>query len=104
MFVALIQLALALHVRNILIDSAAEGARFGAIDGNEASDAAERTHALITASLNDRFASDIGAVRASVEGVEMIEVTVSAPLPLVWLYGPSNTLTVTGRAVDEANL
>ncbi|SNU00299.1 TadE-like protein [Ruaniaceae bacterium KH17] len=104
LFVALIQLTLALHVRNVLIDSAADGARYGALDGNSSAQATARTRALIAQSLSSRYAADIAVARGNVNGTETIEVTVRAPLPLVWLYGPSDALVVTGRAVAEGSL
>ena len=33
--------------------------------------------------------------------VTLVTVTVSAPLPVLGLFGPSGTVVVTGRAVDE---
>ncbi len=35
------------------------------------------------------------------DGLELVEVTVSAPLPVLGLLGPSGTLTARGRAVLE---
>ena len=46
----------------------------------------------------------LGFVLTSQITDRILEVKVRAPLPLVWLYGPSNVMTVTGRAVDEENL
>ncbi len=104
LFVALIQLALALHVRNVLIDSAAEGARYGALTGNDLSQAVARTRSLITMSIDSRYAAEVVAAQGEVNGMPILSVTVRAPLPLVWLYGPSRVLTVSGRAVDEERL
>lgn len=101
LFVALVQLAIALHVRNVLIDSAAEGARYGAFHGNGPEHAVARARDLIASSLNPRFAEDIVAIPGDINGTPTLEVTVRAPLPLVWLYGPANVLEVTGRAVEE---
>lgn len=104
LFTALLQLAVALHVRNVLIDSAAEGARFGALDGNGTAEAESRARDLIVSALNERFAADVAAHHSDVDGVTVLEVNVTAPLPLVWLYGPSNILAVSGRTVDEGEL
>ncbi|MDN5558375.1 MAG: pilus assembly protein, partial [Ruaniaceae bacterium] len=89
---------------NVLIDSAAEGARYGALAGNDSSQAVARTRSLIAMSIDARYAADVVAARGEADGVPILSVTVRAPLPLVWLYGPSSVLTVSGRAVDEERL
>lgn len=104
LFVALLQLALALHVRNVLIDSAAEGARYGALDGNHADDAVSRTEDLIVAALHPRFAQEVSAALVHGPAGDILTVTVRAPLPLVWLFGPSNVLHLEGRAINEESL
>ena len=98
---AVVQLALVLHVRSALVDSASEGARYGALDGRTPSDGAGRTRELITGSLTDSFAQDVTATRIVRDGVQMVEVRVSAPLPVVGFVGPTGTLTVTGHAIAE---
>ena len=104
LFVALgvFQLGLALYVRNTLISAASEGARYGARADASPDDGVSRTAALITSSLSDAFAEQ---VRASVvptpAGVRVVQVTVTAPLPVVGALGPSGMLTVTGRAFSE---
>lgn len=98
---AVVQLALVLHVRSTLVDSASEGARYGALDGRSPSDGARRTRELVTGSLAESFAQDVTAGRVQRGGVEMVEVRVSAPLPVVGFVGPAGTLTVTGHAIAE---
>jgi hypothetical protein len=39
--------------------------------------------------------------RTTAAGVQVVEVTVTAPVPVVGLVGPSGTLTVHGRAFQE---
>lgn len=98
---AVFQLGLTLYVRNTLISSASEGARHGARADAAPGDGASRTAALITASLNASFAQDVRASRRTVGGVEVVEVTVVAPLPIIGPVGPSGALTVSGRAFSE---
>jgi Flp pilus assembly protein TadG len=100
MFVGVLQLALALHVRNTLVDAAGEGARRGALVGLEPADGAERTRELVRSSLSDRLAEDVSAGTEVLDGVQTVVVTVRAPLPVLGLVGP-RTLEVTGHAVDE---
>ncbi len=97
----LFQLGLALHVRNTLIACAAEGARLGARADAAPEDGERRTRSLITSSLSATYAQDVRSVTAGSAGARVVHVTVTAPLPVVGLLGPSGSLTVTGRALAE---
>ncbi|WEV79782.1 TadE/TadG family type IV pilus assembly protein [Janibacter cremeus] len=101
-FLAVLQLGLALHVRNTLISCAAEGARYGAREGATPEQGAGRARELISRSLSSRFA---GGVSASVQtigaDVRVVVVDVSAPLPVVGPLGPGGGLEVRGRAFEE---
>jgi len=101
LFVAIVQLTLVLHVRNTLIDSASEGARYGALAGNDAGDGAARTRSLVEESLSARFAEHVTAHRVEQDGLELVEVEVRAPLPVLGLVGAAGTLTVHGHALAE---
>ena len=100
-FVAVIQLAAVQHVRNTLIDCAAEGARFGALADRTPEQGAERTRELIAVSLSDRYAEDVVAGYREVMGLPTVEVTVRAPLPVIGLLGPSGVMSVSGHGVRE---
>lgn len=99
--VGVLQLALVLYVRNALISSAAEGARVAARAGANLDDGTARTRQLITDQLSAGYASDVRAGRSVADGVRVVEVTVSAPLPVIGMLGPSGALTITARAFDE---
>jgi hypothetical protein len=101
LFVAILQLTLVLHVRNTLVDCAGEGARYGALAGNDAGDAATRTRALLAQSLSPRFAGEVTARRVERSGLELVEVEVRAPLPVVGLIGSAGSVTVRGHALAE---
>jgi Flp pilus assembly protein TadG len=99
---AVLQLAIALYVRNTLIASASEGARFGARADAAPSDGAARTEALITSALSSSFASDVSAqTTTTATGVRVVVVTVVAPLPLIGPIGPGDGFRVQGRAFSE---
>ncbi len=98
--VAVLQLALALHVRTTLVDAAAEGARYAAA-GRTAAEGAERTRALVRAALTPAYADDVSVARTTVGGLDVVEVTVRAPLPVVGLLGPSATVEVAAHALAE---
>ncbi len=97
---AVLQLGLALLVRNTLVDAAAEGAGFGALADNSPGDGVERTIELITTALGEQYAHDVTASTGSYLGQPALIVTVTAPLPLVGLLGPAS-LEVTGHAAVE---
>jgi hypothetical protein len=97
-FLAIIQLALVLHVRNTLIDAAASGARYGTLADRGAADARQRTEELIGTALNGSFAQDIETREVTFQGLLTLEVTVRAPMPVVGLIGPRDLLEVKGHA------
>jgi hypothetical protein len=104
LFVAMgvFQLGLALYVRNTLISAASEGARFGARADAQPADGIARAESLITNALGASFAQDVSASRSvTASGVRVVEVRVSAPLPVIGPIGPSGSLTVSGRAFSE---
>lgn len=99
---AVFQLALVLYIRNTLISSASEGARYGARADAEPADASARTSSLVTRALNSSYATDVTArEHTTAAGVRIVEVTVVAPLPLLGPIGPSGAMTVSGRAFSE---
>lgn len=98
---AVLQLGLALLVRNTVQDAASEGARYGALMGNSPSDAAARTAELIRTAVGPNYAGDVDATLGSQFGVPAVVVTVRAPLPVVGLLGPVDGIEVSGHAPLE---
>ena len=84
---ALLGLAMALHARMILVDSAAEGARAGSLSGAGPELAVYRTQELIAAALPAEYANAVRARELVVEGVAVIRVEVTAPMPLPGMPG-----------------
>ena len=74
LFALTLQLVFALHVRNVLIDAASHGARYGTLADRGPADARERTRELITGSVGARFAGDVTAVPAEVQGLRAVAV------------------------------
>ena len=101
-FLAAFQLGFSLYVRNTLIENAAEGARLGARADATPAMGAQRTVELITAGLSGRYAEHVSASVQTEGGARVVKVTVRAPLPIVGPFGPSQSLTVSGRAYQEA--
>ncbi|MDO4244082.1 MAG: TadE/TadG family type IV pilus assembly protein [Actinomyces sp.] len=101
---ALLQLALSMHVRNVLTDAAGEGARRAALVGGTEAEAEERVHALADAALRDGYVDSVRVSDESADGLAVVAVEVTAPLPVLGLLGPGGVLRVTGHAVDETEL
>jgi Flp pilus assembly protein TadG len=101
LLLAVVQLALALHVRNTVLDAAAEGARYAALAGSSPAAGVERTRTLIDAAIAADYAGDVSASSTSVGGVPAVAVTVRTTLPVVGLLGPERALEVTGHAAVE---
>ena len=105
LFVSVLQVALVVHVRNTLIDCAAEGARWGARSDRTPADAVTRTRDLVAAQLSAgyaaRLAGRVSAREVDRGGVLVVQVNIRAPLPVVALIGPAGTLSVRGHAFSE---
>ena len=101
LFLAIMQVALVLHVRNSLVAAASEGARYAATVDRGPEDGAQRTRQLIESSLADRLADDVTAAQTQVDGYPGVVVNVNAKVPTLGLWGPAITLHVSGHAVEE---
>lgn len=97
----IVQVALVLHVRNTLTAAATEGARYAATVDRRPADGVERTRAQIAGALADRFAGDVSAGVAEVDGLATIEVRARAVVPPLGLWGPGVELEVVGHGVRE---
>lgn len=97
----IVQLALALHVRNTLADAAAEGARQASLVGQTNQDGVRRTRDLIRVAVGMGDEADVVARREVWQGSPVVTVTVTAPLPLFGFFGPPRGLRVVGRAPVE---
>ena len=95
------QLALALHIRNTVLDAAAEGARFATLADSSLPAGAQRTRDLITTAIGATYASDVVARYGVSAGYPSVEVRVIAPLPLMGLLGAPRGLEVVAHAAVE---
>lgn len=101
LFASVLQLALVQHVRNTSVDAAAEGARYAALVGRTPAEGAQRTADLLRSSLAERYAQDVTARRVDAGGLDLVEVTVRVPLPVVGLLGPGGVMELDGHAPVE---
>lgn len=104
LFLLVVQVGVALHVRNVLVASAAEGARYGANADRSPQDGAERAEQVVGQSLSAGLAGRMRyqAELTDVDGAAVVEVTVTGPLPVVFLPTGPLSITVHGHALEEA--
>lgn len=104
MFLALVQLGIDYHVRNVLAACAAEGARYGAnADVANPQAGADKANELITSALGSRFATAVAAPEQdTADGAPLVTVTVTARLPLVaWFLPVGPSVHAVGHALLE---
>lgn len=101
LFLAILQLALVLHVRNTLTAAASDGARYAATVDRAPADGAAFTRRQIAGALADRFARDVRAELTTVGGAPAVRVRVRAEVPALGLWGPALRVEVDGHAVEE---
>ena len=104
LFLAVLQVGLVLHVRNTLVACAAEGARYAANADRGLADGQARTAALIAESLSADSVGEVSSRHVTTAGVQLVEVRVTATLPLFGWLGVDRGLTVSGHAVEEGAL
>ena len=95
------QLALVLHIRNTILDAAAEGARFAALADAEPGEGETRTRELIRAAIGAGYAKDVTLTQGRHLGHPSVAVRVRTPLPLIGLIGLASGMEVTGHAALE---
>jgi hypothetical protein len=96
-----LQLGVALLVRNTTLDAAAEGARFGALADNRPADGALRTRELISTAIGGDYARDVRVTTGDWRGHPAVTVTVRTTLPVLGLLGIGGGLEVAGHAARE---
>lgn len=102
-FMAVVQLTLGLHVRNTLVDCAGEGARYAARADRDLADGERRTRELIATALTQAYAGSVSARTVTRGGLELVEVEVRAPFPVLGLIGSSGGLVVRGHGIEESS-
>lgn len=100
-FLGALQVAFALHTRNLTISAAGEGARRGALEGSGEAEARARTEQLLDEALGGSRPRTVSTSREVVGGRETLVVTVSTSLPVLLTWGPGDWLTVRGRSLVE---
>ena len=98
---SVIQLALVLHIRNTIIDAAAEGARCASLADSSLSEGRTRTVELITSAIGADYARQVRASAGNFLGHAAVTITVLAPVPVLGLIGIDGGLEVSGHAALE---
>lgn len=98
---SVLQLGLALHIRNTVQDAAAEGARYGALADHAPADGIRRTRDLIDLAIGDDYAQYVTVHGGSWMGHPAISITVRTRLPLVGMVGIDGAMEVSGHAAVE---
>ena len=97
---AILQVALALHVRATLVSAAAEGARASALAGADPRAGERRTRDLLAGTVAGSVIKQVEVTRVMRHGLVVHEVRIDAVLPLVGLLGP-RAMSVAGHAMAE---
>jgi Flp pilus assembly protein TadG len=104
LFLLVFQVGVVLHARTVLVAAAQDGARYGANADRTPQDGAGRTSEAIATGLSRTVADRMTVTaeeQATPEGLRLVEVTVTGPLPVVFLPAGPLRLTVQGHALEE---
>jgi hypothetical protein len=99
---AVLQLALAVYVRNVVHDAAVDGAYRAALADATLADGEARTREIVTRAVGAAYAQDIVVDDGVDLGAPTVTVTVRAPLPLAGLLGVPRAMEVTAHAPAES--
>ncbi|MDO5721439.1 MAG: ABC transporter [Actinomycetaceae bacterium] len=97
----LLQLAYVLHIRNLTLDAASEGARRAALAGATLDEGEQRARDLIEASLGKARIGEVKATEVQVEGVTQVTLTINTSLPVLGPWGLPRSMEIKARAWKE---
>ncbi len=100
LFLGVMQVGLAMYVRNTLVSCAQEGARFAANADRTLADGVQRTQRCTSNALPMARPGTVAARTVMVGSVPAVEVEVTSRLPLIGPFGP-RSLRVRGHAFWE---
>lgn len=99
---AVLQIALAMYVRNVVHDAAVEGAHHAALADTTLGEGAARTEAVITRAVGAEYAGDVAIGEDTSLGHPSVIVRVRTTLPVLGLLGVPFGLEVEARAPIES--
>ncbi|QIG41286.1 TadE family protein [Microbacterium sp. 4R-513] len=97
-----LQLGLAIYVRNVVHDAAVEGAYHAALADVSPAEGARRTAEIVSRTVGDEYASEVEVDETAVLGHPSVRITVRCPFPLVGLLGAPRMLEVSADAPLES--
>lgn len=104
LFLLVCQVGFVLHARNVLVAAAQDGARYAANADRSPQDGVARTTQSIEQGLSSAVARRMTVTpgeQTTADGLRLVEVTVSGPLPVVFLPAGPLSITVHGHALEE---
>ncbi|WCD91749.1 TadE/TadG family type IV pilus assembly protein [Microbacterium sp. nov. GSS16] len=99
---AVLQIAFAVYVRNVVHDAAVEGAYHAALADTTLDEGAARTEAVITRAVGAEYAGDVAIGEDMALGHPSVVVRVRTALPVLGLLGVPFGLEVDARAPVES--
>lgn len=97
-----LQLGLAVYVRNVVHDAAVEGAYYAALADVDTQAGAARTRDIVERTVGGNFLESVTATDSRGLGYDTVSVTVTTALPLVGLLGVPHGWEVTVHAPAES--
>lgn len=98
---AVLQVAFAMYVRNVVHDAAVEGAHYAALADTTPAEGRERTRAVISRAIGAPYAEDIAIGEDTSLGHASVVVRVRTTLPVLGLIGVPLGMEVEARAPVE---
>ncbi|WP_405375655.1 MULTISPECIES: TadE family protein [unclassified Microbacterium] len=98
---AVLQLGLAVYVRNVVHDAAVDGAYYAALADVDTPAGAARAEAIIEGTVGDGFVAAVSARESRSLGHATVAVTVTTRLPIIGLLGVPRGWEVTAHAPAE---
>ncbi|WP_217181411.1 TadE/TadG family type IV pilus assembly protein [Streptomyces sp. AC495_CC817] len=99
---AVLQLGLAVYVRNVVHDAAVDGAYHAALADTTPAEGVDRARRAITRAIGASYARDITIATADELGESTVTVRISTTLPVIGLLGVPGALEVEARAPEES--
>ena len=99
---AVLQVAFAIYVRNVVHDAAVEGAHYAALADTGLGEGADRTRAVIGRAVGAAYAEDVEIGQDATLGHENVVVRVRTTLPVLGLIGVPYGMEVEARAPVES--
>jgi Flp pilus assembly protein TadG len=96
-----VQLALALHVRNTMTSCAAEGARVASAEDRSLADGEARSRGMLRDALGD-YPVQVASATGVADGAPVAIVSARAPVPVLGLWG-FGSMAVSVRAFEEVD-